>query len=101
MGLLRDGAIAGSVGIARTSVTCRFLYQVDSKLTHREVPIPVDHTERGFEQAIEHHLLTHGYKQGDPSGFYAGLAGWPSTRIRWDDARRAALGRNHYHLTMN
>ena len=36
--------------------------------------MPVDHTEKGFEQAIEHCLLTGGYRKGDPATFDAALA---------------------------
>src|SRR5690554_4979779 len=32
--------------------------------------MPVDHKERAFESAIEHHLLAHGgYTQADPANF--------------------------------
>ncbi len=31
--------------------------------------MPVDHSEKGFEQAIESHLLAHGYTKGDPADF--------------------------------
>ena len=43
--------------------------------------MPVDHTEKGFEQAIEHHLLSHRYAKGDPANFDAGLALDPVTLI--------------------
>ena len=36
--------------------------------------MPVDHTEKGFEQAIEDHLLHHGYRKGAPANFDASLA---------------------------
>ena len=36
--------------------------------------IPVDHTEKGFEQAIEDYLLHHGYRIGDPANFDASRA---------------------------
>jgi type I restriction enzyme R subunit len=36
--------------------------------------MPVDHTEKGFEQAIESHLLSHGYIAGDPVNFDPKLA---------------------------
>ena len=36
--------------------------------------MPVDHTEKGFEQAIEHFLLTNGYRKGDPLHFDPVLA---------------------------
>ena len=36
--------------------------------------MPVDYTEKGFEQAIEDHLLHHGYRNGDPANFDASLA---------------------------
>jgi type I restriction enzyme R subunit len=36
--------------------------------------MPVDHTEKGFEQAIEDHLLHHGYRRGDAARFDATLA---------------------------
>jgi hypothetical protein len=29
--------------------------------------MPADHSEKGFEQAIEDHLLHHGYRKGDPT----------------------------------
>ncbi len=45
--------------------------------------MPVDHTERGFEQAIQDHLLAHGYERGDPANFRAGLALDPDTLIRF------------------
>ena len=45
--------------------------------------MPVDHTEKGFEQAIEHHLLGHGYERGEAAGFHAGLALDPSTLVRF------------------
>ncbi len=45
--------------------------------------MPVDHTERGFEQAIEDHLLAHGYEKGDPTAFKADLALDPDTFIRF------------------
>ena len=38
------------------------------------INMPVDHTEKGFEQAIEDHLLHHGYRNGDPANFDASLA---------------------------
>ena len=40
-----------------------------------EIIMPVDHTEKGFEQAIEDHLIQHGYRKGDPAEFDAPLAG--------------------------
>lgn len=45
--------------------------------------MPVDHTEKGFEQAIEHHLLQHGQERGDPDCFHAGLALDPTTLVRF------------------
>ena len=36
--------------------------------------MPIDHTEKGFEQATEDHLLYHGYRNGDPAKFDASLA---------------------------
>jgi type I restriction enzyme R subunit len=36
--------------------------------------MPVDHTEKGFEHAIEDHLLHHGYRKGDPANLDASLA---------------------------
>ena len=36
--------------------------------------MPVDHSEKGFEQALENHLLTHGYVQGNPADFDPKLA---------------------------
>jgi hypothetical protein len=35
--------------------------------------MPVDHTEKGFEQAIKDHLLRHGYRKGDPADSVAPL----------------------------
>jgi type I restriction enzyme, R subunit len=35
--------------------------------------MPVDHTEKGFEQAIEDHLVNHGNRKGDPEDFHASL----------------------------
>lgn len=43
--------------------------------------MPVDHTEKGFEQAIEHHLLGHQYVKGDPANFDAALALDPVTLL--------------------
>lgn len=43
--------------------------------------MPVDHTEKGFEQAIEDHLLQHGYHRGDPADFSAALAVSPHTLV--------------------
>ena len=45
--------------------------------------MPVDHTEKGFERAIEDHLLAHGYEKGDPAAFHAGLALDPTTLVRF------------------
>jgi type I restriction enzyme R subunit len=45
--------------------------------------MPTDHTERGFEQAIQSHLLAHGYEQGDPAAFDAALALDPGTLVRF------------------
>lgn len=45
--------------------------------------MPVDHTEKGFEQAIEYHLLTHGHEKGDPVNFHAGLALDPIVLVRF------------------
>jgi len=45
--------------------------------------MPVDHTEKGFERAIEHLLLAHGYEAGDPAAFHAGLALDPATLVRF------------------
>ena len=36
--------------------------------------MPTDHTEKGFEQAIEAHLLAHGYVKGSPAAFDARTA---------------------------
>jgi type I restriction enzyme, R subunit len=36
--------------------------------------MPVDHTEKGFEQAIEDHLLNHGYRKGNPTDCVASLS---------------------------
>jgi type I restriction enzyme R subunit len=42
----------------------------------------LDHTERGFEAAIEDSLLSlGGYTRGDPVGFDAQLALWPSVTV--------------------
>src|SRR4051794_33122977 len=41
--------------------------------------MPVDHTEKGFEQAVEDHLLAHGYAKGDPKQFDPRLALHPAT----------------------
>ena len=35
--------------------------------------MPVDDTEKGFEQAIGDHLLQHGYRRGSAAGFDAAL----------------------------
>ena len=35
--------------------------------------MPVDHPEKGFEQAIEDHLLHHGYRKGAPDDFHASV----------------------------
>ena len=43
--------------------------------------MPVDHTEKGFEQAIEHYLLGHRYVKGDPANFDPALALDPATLI--------------------
>ncbi len=44
----------------------------------------LDHTERGFETAIEDSLLTAGgYAMGDAAGFDAVLALWPATVLRF------------------
>ena len=43
----------------------------------------VDHTERGFEQAIESHLLAHGYAKGDPANFDPKLALDPKTLVQF------------------
>lgn len=45
--------------------------------------MPVDHTEKGFEQAIEDHLLHNGYRKGDPANFDASLALDPKTLIEF------------------
>ena len=45
--------------------------------------MPTDHTEKGFEQAIERHLLSHGYERGDPAQFDARLALDPATLVRF------------------
>src|ERR1700675_1523630 len=44
--------------------------------------MPVDHTEKGFEQAVESHLIANGYVQGDPSDFDPKLALDPRTLVR-------------------
>ena len=44
----------------------------------------LDHTERGFEAAIEASLLAAGgYTRGDAAGFDAALALWPETLLRF------------------
>ncbi len=44
----------------------------------------LDHTERGFEAAIEDSLLSvGGYERGDAAGFDATLALWPATVLRF------------------
>jgi len=45
--------------------------------------MPVDHTEKGFEQAIEDHLFHHGYRKGDPLNFDASLALDPKTFVEF------------------
>ena len=45
--------------------------------------MPVDHTEKGFEQAIEHCLLTSGYRKGNPANFDPALAIDRSTLIEF------------------
>lgn len=45
--------------------------------------MPVDHTEKGFEQAIEHCLLTSGYHKGNPANFDPALAIDRSTLIEF------------------
>ena len=45
--------------------------------------MPVNHTEKGFEQAIEDHLLHHGYRQGDPVDFDPSLAIDPDTLVEF------------------
>ncbi len=45
--------------------------------------MPTDHSEKGFEQAIEAHLLFHGYEKGNPAAFDATLALDPSTLVRF------------------
>jgi hypothetical protein len=37
--------------------------------------MPTDHTEKGFEQAIESHVLNHGYVKGDSAGRSRGIRG--------------------------
>ena len=43
--------------------------------------MPVDHTEKGFEQAIEDHLIRHGYRKGDPADFNAAMAVIPNALV--------------------
>ncbi len=45
--------------------------------------MPVDHTEKGFVQAIEDHLLHHGYRKGAPANFDASLALEPKMLIEF------------------
>jgi len=45
--------------------------------------MPTDLTEKGFEQAVEHHLLGHGYTKGNPSDFDPKLALDPKTLVRF------------------
>ena len=71
----------------------------------------LDHTEQGFEAAIEDSLLAAGYTRGDAAGFDAALALWPATVLRflresqpeaWDKLARmhgeAALPERLTHL---
>jgi type I restriction enzyme R subunit len=51
--------------------------------------MPTDHTERGFEQAIEAHLLSHGYAKGDASQFDPRLALDPGTLVGFLKATQA------------
>lgn len=45
--------------------------------------MPVDHTEKGFEQAVESHLIANGYVQGDPGDFDPKLAVDSKTVVRF------------------
>lgn len=45
--------------------------------------MPVDHTEKGFEQVIENHLLSNGYAKGDPLNFSREHAIDPSVLIQF------------------
>ncbi|MGC1719066.1 MAG: hypothetical protein WA746_08770 [Isosphaeraceae bacterium] len=45
--------------------------------------MPVDYTEKGFEQAIEDHLLHHGHRNGDPANFDASPALDTKTLIKF------------------
>jgi hypothetical protein len=59
----------------------------------RPKAVPVDHTEIGFEQAIEDSLFHHGHRMGDPAHFDASLAMDAKTLIEFlratqEDERR-------------
>ena len=45
--------------------------------------MPVDHTEKGFEAAIEDHLVQNGYRNGSPSDFDASLAVDPKVLVEF------------------
>src|SRR4051812_38872197 len=49
--------------------------------TMRVRTMPTDHTEKGFEQAIQSHLVGHGYVKGDPAGCSPALALDPATLV--------------------
>ncbi len=66
----------------------------------------LDHTEKGFEAAIEDSLLAAGgYVRGDPTGFDAALALWPATLLRFlRESQREAwqkLARMHGEATLS
>lgn len=56
--------------------------------------MPTDHTEKGFEQVIESHLLAHRYTRGDPAGFSPSLALDAATLVAFlKDTQPKAWGR--------
>src|SRR4051812_23211948 len=56
--------------------------------------MPTDHTEKGFEHAIESHLLAHGHVKGDPAAFCPALALDPATLLAFhQDTQKKEWGR--------
>lgn len=56
--------------------------------------MPTDHTEKGFEQAVEAHLLSRGYAQGDPRHFDPKLGFDPVTLAGFlADTQKAEWGK--------
>ncbi|QDT48923.1 Type I restriction enzyme R protein [Symmachiella dynata] len=49
----------------------------------KKANMPIDHTEKGLEEAIEDHLIQHGYGKGNPAKFDAGLALDPKTLVEF------------------